>query len=138
VRNIDIAPTILRILGVAPAASVDGTALTLGVATTRSGFVRDRRTQRYVQSITLQNQTASPVTGPIYLALDNLDGNVTLANKNGDVTTLPPVNSPYITVVPIGGTLGSGMAISVNLQFANSSNSGISYDTRVISGVLAP
>jgi predicted AlkP superfamily pyrophosphatase or phosphodiesterase len=138
VRNIDVAPTILRILGVAPAASVDGAALTLGVATTRSGFARDRRTQRFVQSITLQNQTASAVTGPIYLALDNLVSNATLANKDGDVTTLPPVNSPYITVVPTGGTLGAGMALSVTLQFANSSNSGISYDTRVISGVLAP
>jgi hypothetical protein len=40
--------------------------------------------------------------------------------------------------VPTGATLGAGMALSVTLQFANSSNSGISYDTRVISGVIAP
>jgi predicted AlkP superfamily pyrophosphatase or phosphodiesterase len=138
VRNIDIAPTILRILGVAPATTVDGTALTLGVATIRSGFVRDRRTLRYVQTITLQNQTAAAVPGPIYLAFDNLSGNATLANKDGDVSTLPPMNSPYITVVPTGGTLGAGLALSVNVQFTNSNNGGISYDTRVISGVPVP
>ena len=112
-----------------------GVAYVPGVAITTSGFVRDRRTGLYAQQVTIQNATSAPIAGPVNLALDNLSANATLSNKTGNVANNAPIGGPYITVPGTSGGLATGASATVTLQFTNSNNGGITYSTRVLSGV---
>jgi len=103
-----------------------GVAFIPGLAVTRGGFVRDRRTGLYAQSITVQNLGSSLVSGPLSLELDNLSTNAALANKTG----VDP--NPYILIPGTAGGLAVGASATVSLQFSNSNNSGITYSTQVI------
>ena len=78
--------------------------------------------------------------GPIFLALDDLSANVTLANSDGDTQVLAPLGSPYVTVRAGGGeeALNPHQSISVDLQFIDSSASAISYTARVLNVTPAP
>jgi hypothetical protein len=114
-------------------AFVPGTAATPTV--TRGGFVRDRRTQKYAQQVSVQNLTPAGMAGPVYLVLDNLSANAALSNATGTVLNNPPL-SPYILVSQTG--LPVGASVSVVLQFADPTNAAITYDTRVLSGISAP
>jgi hypothetical protein len=100
----------------------------LGVYATRGGFVRDRRTGTYSQQITVTNGTAVPMS-TISVALDTLSGNATLTNANGSTVNNLPAGSPYVS---IPGTLAPGASATVTLQFANPTNAGITYATRVL------
>jgi hypothetical protein len=105
-----------------------------GVAVTNGGFVRDRRSGHYVQQVTIQNETSAALTGPINLALDDLSANATLVNETGTVTITPPLGSPYIVVPGTAGGLAVGATATVSLQFTNSNNGAITYNTRVLFG----
>jgi hypothetical protein len=91
---------------------------------TRSGFRFNNATQRFVQTITLQQLTLSPIQLPLSLVLDNLGPNATLFNKTGFTSCAVPAGSPFINVT---GT-------SVVLEFTNPTNAGITYNTRVLQG----
>jgi hypothetical protein len=112
-----------------------GVAVIPGVAITSSGFVRDRRTGFYTQQITIRNETSAPLAGPVNLVLDNLSANATLSNKNGVVGNNPPLGSPYIVVPGTAGGLAVGASASVVLQFSNSNNGNITYNTRLFYAV---
>ena len=106
------------------------------VSVTRTGIVRDRRTGRFAQNVTIKNNNASTLGGSFQLVLDNLSPNVTLANKNGDTTVFAPLGSPFITVT--GGDLAAGASATVTLQFNNPTNTAITYTTRVLNSVTTP
>ena len=91
---------------------------------TRSGFRFNNATQRFVQTITLQQLTLTPIQLPLSLVLDNLSPNTTLFNKTGVTGCAAPAGSPYINVT---GT-------SAVLEFTNPTNAGITYNTRVLEG----
>jgi hypothetical protein len=93
---------------------------------TQSGFRFDNATQRFVQTVTLQQLTLTPIQLPLSLVLDNLSSNATLFNKTGNTTCAVPTGSPYINV-PNGTT-------SVTLEFVNPSKTGITYKMRVLEG----
>ena len=103
------------------------------VTVTRSGYVRDRRTGSYAQQVTITNNNPAPLTGPFYLALDSLSDGATLANVTGRTAAFAPLNSPYLAIG--GSTLAAGGSASVVLQFANPSNSAITWTARVLNGV---
>ena len=91
---------------------------------TQGGFRFDHATQRFVQTVTLQQLTLTPVALPLSLVLDNLSPNATLFNQTGFTTCAVPAGSPFINVQ--GNT--------VTLEFANPTMSGISYSVRVLEG----
>lgn len=90
------------------------------------GFRFNNGTQRFVQTVTLQQLTLTPIQLPLALVLDNLSSNATLFNKTGNTTCAVPLGSPYINV-PTGST-------SVILDFADPTKTGITYNTRVLMG----
>jgi hypothetical protein len=68
------------------------------VTVTRGGIVRDRKTGKYVQKVTITNNNANALDGSLVLVLDGLSVNATLANSAGVTAAYAPIGSPYITV----------------------------------------
>jgi uncharacterized repeat protein (TIGR02543 family) len=102
-----------------------------------SGFVYNRTTGRFHQQITLRNASGNPIQAPIYLVLDNLSANASLANASGTTSNTIPAGSPYIQMMA-SGSLAAGNTVSVLLQFDNPTRTGIIYSTRVLAGPGTP
>ena len=100
-----------------------------------SGFSYSILTKRYAQTVTLRNATGAPISGPIFLVLDNLSAGATLLNGSGHTTCAAPSGSPYVSVP---GGLAAGASATVVLQFTNPSNAAIAYTSRVLSGAGQP
>ena len=105
------------------------------VTVTRSGFRLNLAAQRYVQTVALKNNGTTPIVGPVSLALDQLSSNASLYNENGITICGPTVGSPFINLnLGTIGTLSAGATTTVTLQFADPTNQGITYNTRVLAG----
>jgi hypothetical protein len=105
------------------------------VSVSRGSFRLNRKTDRYVQTVTLRNTSSSPITGPVSLVLDNLSSNATLFNTSGVTACAAPTGSSYVNIsVGADNILSAGERARVTLEFVNSSNQGITYTTRVLAG----
>ena len=101
-----------------------------GVTVTRGGIALDRRTGKFVQAVTLKNTSATPISGTVALALDNLSANATLASAAGATA------SPLALVnVGVDNILSPGESATVTLLFDNPSRAAITYSPRVLGGV---
>ena len=76
----------------------------------------DNHTHRLVQSVQVRNTGSSAVTGPIYLVLDGLSTNATLANATGTTSRFVSTGTSYITVT--ADNLAPGKRASVSLEFS--------------------
>jgi hypothetical protein len=101
------------------------------IGVTPGAITLSRSTKRYVQSVTLKNNSAARITAPISLVLDNLTPGVTLANAKGQTILMLPADSPYINA---NASLAPGQSVTVQLQFTNPDNIDFSYDSRVLAG----
>jgi trimeric autotransporter adhesin len=102
------------------------------VTVTRSGYVLNLGTGRYAQTVTVTNNSASTIAGPISLVLDSLSSNAALFDATGTTDSLqPPAGSPYITT---NVTLAPGQLATFGLQFTNPTRAAITYTTRVLAG----
>ncbi len=101
----------------------------------RGGYSFNRRTGSLLQTITVKNVGGDAVTGPVYVALDNLSANTSLLNRTG-MTAQPPAGSPYILVS--GADLAPGASASVTLQFANPATGTVTYAARTLTGPATP
>jgi hypothetical protein len=110
-----------------------GVAFIPGLAVTRGGLIRDRRTGLYTQQVTIQNLSSAAISGPVYLVIDSLSSNATFTNATGTTANNPPA-SPYVLLPGTSGGLALGASASVTLQFADPTNGNITYDTRVLNG----
>ena len=118
--------------------SLSGTGISLcatdvssSVSVSRSGYSYNPLSRRYAQTITLKNNSGSPIAGPISLAIDGLTTNATLFNPVGTTACAVPLGSPYVS---IAGPLAPGTSVSVVLQFTDPTRTGFSYSTRVLGG----
>jgi len=102
----------------------------------RGGFTYDRRSGKMVQQITVTNNSAAPLVGPIIVALDNLSGATMLTNASGTTAHGTPLGSPYVTVS--GADLAPGASVSAVLQFTRPATGGITYGARVITTTANP
>ncbi|PTY08457.1 alpha-L-arabinofuranosidase [Opitutaceae bacterium EW11] len=100
------------------------------ISINRGGYVVNRRTNRVVQSVTIKNSGAAPITGPVYLALDGLSTNTSLANSAGATSQTTPTGSPYVLVT--ASTLAPNASVTVSLQFTVPASGGITYTPRAI------
>jgi hypothetical protein len=107
-------------------ASACATDVTPQFKITPGGFRFNNGTQQFLQTVTLQQLTLTPIQLPLSLVLDNLSSNATLANKTGNTTCAVPTGSPYINL-PTGST-------SVTLQFNDPNKGPITYTPRVVMG----
>lgn len=102
------------------------------VTVTRSGYVLNPVTGRYAQTVTITNNSANTLNGPLSLVLDGLSANATLFNATGTTDTLElPAGSPYLNA---NVNLAGGQNTSFVLQFADPSHAAINYNTRVLAG----
>jgi len=99
----------------------------------RSGIIRDRLSGRYAQNIVVTNNTSVALSGPIYVAFDNLSANATVFSAAGTTTVLP-AGSSYIQIS--AGALAAGASTApMAVQFTNPTNAAINYYPRLINGV---
>jgi hypothetical protein len=98
---------------------------------TPGGVTLNPITRRYVQTVTLRNNSGATITGPISLVLDNLTVGVALWNATGTTSLMLPAGSRYINTA---ANLAPGQSVSLQLQFTNPGNVVFSYDPRVLAG----
>lgn len=113
--------------------------VTQGVTVARSGYVYDRRTQLFVQQVQLTNTGTTPVSGPVWLVLDNLGADANLYNLAGTTANFPPLGSPYVGVnVGNDNILSPGETATVTLDFIDPTRGSINYSARVLAGMPTP
>jgi Tol biopolymer transport system component len=88
------------------------------------GFTFNSTTKEYAQTVTITNTSQLTFTNAIYLALNNLSSNATLANAQGTFKGKPGLAIP----VPSGG-LAPGQSVTVTLYFKDPKGTAITYTT---------
>jgi large repetitive protein len=107
----------------APINVTDDLAITLG------GFLFNRITRQFTQTVTFKNVSGAAITGPIELVLLNLR-NATLVNQSGETQ-----GDPFITVLN-SGSLGIGQSLTVTLIFADPTLATINYTPEFLAGPI--
>jgi hypothetical protein len=105
--------------------------VTSDVSVKPGGFVYNRTTRQFTQTLTITNTSGAAIAGPIELVLLNLK-NATLVNQTG-VTQ----GNPYITVLS-SGSLGIGQSLTITLVFADPTLATITYTPEFLSGPIPP
>lgn len=77
---------------------------------------RDPKTHQLVQKVKIRNTGTQTATGPIYLVLDGLSTNATLANATGYTSRFVSTGTSYVTVTT--ADLAPGKKASVTLEFS--------------------
>ena len=108
------------------------TDVTPSIGITYSGVTINPMTRRYVQTVTLKNNSTASITGPVSLVLDQLTSNVSLYNATGTTTALLPLGSPYVNVTTVN--LAVGQSVSIQLQFTNPGNVTFNFVPRILAG----
>ena len=106
------------------------TNVTSQMNTTVSGFRYNRITQNYLQSLTVTNNGAA-LSGPVYVALDSLNGNATLVGSLGTTQCAAPVGSPYVL---LSNGIGAGRTLTLTLQFTSAAGPPFIYTPRYLAG----
>jgi hypothetical protein len=81
------------------------------VSIVQSGFVFNRRTNSYAQTVTVTNMLTAPTANPAYIEVANLPSGATLKNSAGTAAD----GNPYVLGAAAG--LGAGDSNTVTLQF---------------------
>jgi hypothetical protein len=111
----------------------------VSVSANGGGFFTDPHTQYVTQFVQITNTGSTPVSGSVFLVLDNLSSNATLLNADGTTAVLAPLGSPYVKVLFFGdGILRPNQTQTVKLQFLDPSKAAISYNARVLDVTPAP
>jgi len=111
----------------------DNQDVTAILSTVRSGFRRDPSTGTYTQQVRLTNTSANAISGPLWLVLDGLTS-ATPLNSPGFTEIFPPLGSPFFSVEMGANVLRPQESATAVLKFADPTNAGITYTTRVIAG----
>src|SRR5690606_32121373 len=72
--------------------------VTAAIQIDRSGFRLNRATRRFVQTITVTNTSAEPISGPVSIVLDALSPNASLHAPNGITVAIAPSGSPFVNI----------------------------------------
>lgn len=112
-------------------------------AVTSEGLALSGKAHHHIQSVHVTNTGTTPVSGPLFLALDNLTPDVTLLNADGATAILPPLGSPYVKVRLSDGdddrdVLRPHESKTVELEFLDPSDATITYTSRVLNVTPAP
>jgi fibronectin-binding autotransporter adhesin len=93
------------------------------------GFVYNRTTRQFSQTVTIKNTSGAAIVGPISLLFLNLE-NATPVGQTGTYQ-----GSPYITVLS-SGSLGVGQSLTFTLVFVDPTLAAISYTSEFFSGAM--
>ena len=92
-----------------------------------------RRGRRWRQAVTIRNDGAD-LSGPVVLALRNLNPRVVLVNASGRTQAFAPLNAPFFTFVGRNGRLASGQVVTQVLFFTSRRRSFINYTPVILAG----
>jgi uncharacterized repeat protein (TIGR01451 family) len=113
--------------------AVDQTRATRVIPSRIIGF--DPRTRRYFQQVQVGNISRQPIIGPVWLVLDAL-APIVLTNADGLTRCQAPLGSPYIQInVGSDRVLRPNEVATATLSFAVPAGRGLTYRTRVLTGV---
>ncbi len=101
------------------------------LSVTAGGFIYNRTTREFSQTLTIKNTSGAPIPGPIELELVNLK-NATLVNSSGTYQ-----GNPYITILS-SGSLGIGQSLTFTLYFSDPTLAQISYTAEFLAGPIPP
>jgi hypothetical protein len=103
-------------------------------------FTTDSFNHTVRQTVYVSNTGDSAVSGPVFVALDNLSSDATLLNSDGITQILPPIGSPFVQVpTGFGGdVLFPHQTKIVNLVFQDPSAGAITYTARALNVTPAP
>ncbi|MFN7999075.1 MAG: hypothetical protein U0Q18_35970 [Bryobacteraceae bacterium] len=87
---------------------------------------------RFIQSITVTNNSATTITGPISILFNNLQAGASVFGIRGTTLCEQPQGSPYVNLSV--RTLSPGASASYTAQFINGSRL-LTYQVRVVAGV---
>ncbi len=120
---------------------VDANSTTLFDSLTTLSIARSSLTQKksgkFVQTLTVTNIGKKAVAGPISFVLVNLAPGTTLANATGTTLTTAPKGSPYITAFA-DGKLAPGASASVKLRFDPPTSGGLDYQIQTVVDTATP
>jgi predicted extracellular nuclease len=102
--------------------------ITAQTAMTRAGILYNRTALTATSRITVRNNTASPMAGPLSLVISGLPNGVTLTNANA------ALGAGY--VYNLAAPLAPGQSVTVNLMFSLNAIGPINYTANVFSGTL--
>ena len=80
----------------------------------------------YTQDLTLSNDGATAVVGPVHLILEDLAAGVSLANESRPTACYAPLGSRYLVALPNGSTLAPNISAIVHLVFSDPAGAAIS------------
>ncbi len=106
--------------------SVSAIDVTSQTTVTGSGLLYNRVTQVFSGTMTIMNNGAQAIAGPIELVLTNLSSGVTMQNAAGANGGSPYISTPLS--IPAGGS------VTLTVQFKNTTNVPVSYTPKVYSG----
>jgi fibronectin-binding autotransporter adhesin len=105
--------------------------ITADLSITYGGFVFNRKTGQFSQTITIKNTSGQAIVGPIEMMLVNLQ-NGSLVKQRG-VTQ----GNPYITILSTG-SLAAGASLTFSLVFADPTLQAITYSAEFLAGPIPP
>jgi hypothetical protein len=108
-----------------------GSDVTSSLSVTRGPLHSNQSTGRFVQTLTLTNNSTTVITGPISVVFDNLTTGASVFGIRGATLCDAPQGSPYVNLST--RTLNPGTPVSYTAQFMNASGS-TKYQVRVIAG----
>ena len=100
--------------------------VTASLATYTTGYVVNRITKKFSNTVQLTNTSGAALSGPLQVEFQSLSAGVSMANATGTHN-----GNPVITL-PAG--LAAGASVTVPLQFNNPSLATFSYTLKVFSG----
>jgi hypothetical protein len=131
-ETVDFDQTLSRIMVLTPSPASCASDVSQQVTVARGGLRLNRATGRYVQTVTVTNNTSSRIAGPISLALDSLPNSASLAGLSGATGCAAPVGSAFLTLP--SDLPANGGSLSITLNFIDTTNAPITYSTRVLAG----
>jgi phosphoesterase family protein len=96
--------------------------------------VHKPHSQEVSQVVRIKNEGTTDIPGPLFLVLDNLSANGTLADADGITSVLAPVGSPYVQIGDAGddNVIHPHQTRVVKLNFLDSTSAPITYGTRLL------
>jgi hypothetical protein len=102
---------------------------------TASGFRRDPKTGRFVQQVTIKNNSTVPFPKALHLVISGLPEGVRLENADGVTRNTTPTGAPLVYVdVEERDFLSPGKTATAVLEFSNRDGIPVTYSTRLYCG----
>jgi hypothetical protein len=110
--------------------------VTAQLSIVRGGFKYSLLTRRYHHTVTIRNNGATTIDGPLVYALDDLSPNAELFNPAGWTNCAAPT-SPYQILPITNDALAPGEVTTLVLEFTNAAATQlITYSPRILAGKI--